>query len=150
MVDFISTKFKKRLIEPVTMLNSEKAKTNSLVSALKGLPRWLRQCRNAGLILGSGRSPGGANGNPLQYSCLRNPMDRGAWQATVHRVIKSQTWLKRLSTHLKRMDNHNTGMPQLPESIHSGSSLSGHVWNWEKYGELESLGCQSEHMQSLG
>ena len=77
MVDFISTKFKKRLIEPVTMLNSEKAKTNSLVSALKGLPRWLRQCRNAGLILGSGRSPGGANGNPLQYSCLENSMHRG-------------------------------------------------------------------------
>ena len=51
MVDFISTKFKKRLIEPVTMLSSEKAKTNSLVSALKGLPRWLSgkeptcQCR---------------------------------------------------------------------------------------------------------
>ena len=98
----------------------------------------------------SGRSPGGANGNPLQYSCLRNPMDRGAWQTTVHRVVKSQTRLKRLSTHLKTMDNHNTGMPQLPESIHSGSSLSGHVWNWEKYGELEFLGCQSEYMQSLG
>ena len=39
----------------------------------------------------SGRSPGGGNGNPLQYSCLENPMDRGAWQATVHRVAKSWT-----------------------------------------------------------
>ena len=39
-------------------------------------------------IPGSGRSPGEANGNPLQYSCLENPMDRGAWQATVHRVTK--------------------------------------------------------------
>ena len=46
--------------------------------------------RNAGLIPGSGRSPGEGNGNPLQYSCLENPMDRGAWRATVHRVAKSQ------------------------------------------------------------
>ena len=44
-----------------------------------------------GLIPGSGRSPGEGNGNPLQYYCLENPMDRGAWQATVHGVAKSQT-----------------------------------------------------------
>ena len=43
-----------------------------------------------GSILGSGRSPGEGHGNPLQYSCLENPMDRGAWQATVHRVAKSR------------------------------------------------------------
>ena len=54
---------------------------------------------DAGLIPGLGRSPGVGNSNPLQYSCLENPMDRGAWWATVHRVTKSQTWLKRLSTH---------------------------------------------------
>ena len=42
-------------------------------------------------ILGSGRSPGGVNGNPLQYSCLENPMDRGAWGATVQAVAKSWT-----------------------------------------------------------
>ena len=48
---------------------------------------------DAGLIPGSGRSSGEGNGNPLQYSCLQNPMDGGAWQATVHGVIKSQTWL---------------------------------------------------------
>ena len=42
---------------------------------------------------------GEGNGNPLHYSCLENPMDRGAWWATVHEVAKSQTWLKRLSTH---------------------------------------------------
>ena len=41
-----------------------------------------------GLIPGSGRSPGEGNGNPLQYSCLENPMDRGAWQATVHGVTR--------------------------------------------------------------
>ena len=42
-----------------------------------------------GSILGSGRSPGGGNGNPFQYSCLQNPMDREAWRATDHRVVKS-------------------------------------------------------------
>ena len=44
-----------------------------------------------GLTPGSGRSPGEGNGNPLQYPCLENPMDRGAWWATVHWVAKSQT-----------------------------------------------------------
>ena len=44
-----------------------------------------------GLILGWGRSPGEGNGNPLQYSCLENPIDRGAWGATVHGVTESQT-----------------------------------------------------------
>ena len=44
-----------------------------------------------GSIPGSGRSPGEGNGNPLQYSCLENSMDRGVWWATVHRVAKSQT-----------------------------------------------------------
>ena len=53
-----------------------------------------------GSIPGSGRSPGGEYGNPLQYSCLENPMDRGAWWATVYGVAKSQTGLKRLSTHI--------------------------------------------------
>ena len=47
--------------------------------------------RGMGLIPGSGRSPGGGHGNPLQYSCLENPMDRAAWQATVYRLAKSQT-----------------------------------------------------------
>ena len=47
--------------------------------------------RDAGSIPGLGRSPGGGHGNPLQYSCLENPMDRGAWWATVHRVAKSHT-----------------------------------------------------------
>ena len=44
-----------------------------------------------GLIPGSGRSPGGGHGNPLQYSCLENPTNRGAWWATVHMVAKSRT-----------------------------------------------------------
>ena len=56
------------------------------------------QCRpkSQGCIPGSGRSPGGGYGYPMQYSCLENPMDRGAWWVTVHRVTKR---LKQLSTH---------------------------------------------------
>ena len=64
-----------------------------------GLP-WLQMIKNlpanagdAGLIPGSGRSPGEGNGNPLYCSCLENPMDRGAWRAAVHGVTKSRTWL---------------------------------------------------------
>ena len=52
-----------------------------------------------GSIPVSGRSLGGGHSNPLQYFCLENPMDRGAWETTVHRVAKSQIQLKRLSTH---------------------------------------------------
>ena len=48
---------------------------------------------DSGSIPASGRPPGEGNGNPLQYSCLENSMDGGAWQATVHGVAKSQTWL---------------------------------------------------------
>ena len=59
----------------------------------------LRDLRDVVLIPGSGRYPGGGHGNPLQYSCPENPMDRGAWWATVYRVTKSQTQLKRLSTY---------------------------------------------------
>ena len=57
---------------------------------------------DVGLIPGLGRSLGGGHGNPLRYSCLENPMDRGGWQATVHWVSKSQTrlkWLSKYSTH---------------------------------------------------
>ena len=55
--------------------------------------------RHAGSIPGSGRSPGGGHGSPLQCSCLENPMHRRAWWATVHGVAKSQTRLNRWSTH---------------------------------------------------
>ena len=55
--------------------------------------------RGTGLIPGLGRSPGGRHGNPLQYSCLENPMDRGDWWAMVHRVTKSWTQLSQLNTH---------------------------------------------------
>ena len=54
----------------------------------------LANAGDAGLMPRSGRSPGEENGNPLQYSCLENPMDRGAWRATVHGVAKSRTRLR--------------------------------------------------------
>ena len=58
---------------------------------VKNPPANAGDIRDAGSIPRSGRCPGGGHGNPLQYSCLENPMDRGAWQATVHRVTESQT-----------------------------------------------------------
>ena len=67
--------------------------------AVKSLPVNAGDRRDLGLIPGLGRSTGGGHDNPLQYSCLENPMDRRNWQATVHRVAKSQTQLKRLSMH---------------------------------------------------
>ena len=56
---------------------------------VKNLPANARDMRDTGLIPGTGRPPGEGNGNPLQYSCLENPMDRGAWRATVHAVAES-------------------------------------------------------------
>ena len=66
-------------------------------SVVKNLPANAGDIRDAGSIPGSGRSPGEGNGNPLQYSCLENPRDRGAWWATVHGVTKS--W-PTLTTHI--------------------------------------------------
>ena len=69
---------------------------------LKNLSVSARDTRDTGSIPGSGRSSGGGHGNPLQYSCLENPIDRGAWRTTVHRLTKSRTRLKWLSTHTQR------------------------------------------------
>ena len=84
------------LLTPIILVATEA--TNFLISINRmisiGLLRWLSgkestcQAGDAGSIPGSGRSPGGGNGNLLQYSCLENPMDRGPWWATVYRVIK--------------------------------------------------------------
>ena len=62
-----------------------------MVLLVKNPPANAGDVRNTGSIPGSGRSPGGGNGNPLQYSRVKNPMDRGAWWATVHGVAKSWT-----------------------------------------------------------
>ena len=72
---------------------------SQVVLVIKNLPANAEDKRDMGLIPGSGGSLGEGYGNPLQYSCLENPMDRGAWRATVHGVTKSLTWLKRFSTH---------------------------------------------------
>ena len=66
---------------------------------VKNLPAKAGDVRDVGLILGTGRPPGARHGNPVQYSCLENPMDRGAWQVMVHRVTKSQIQLKLLTIH---------------------------------------------------
>ena len=67
---------------------------------------------DTGSVPGLGRTPGRGNGNPLQYSCLENPMDRGAWPATVHGVAKSQTQLKRLSKHSRTCTySHSPSVP---------------------------------------
>ena len=61
---------------------------------VKNPPTNAEDVKDAGSILGLERSPGVENGNPLQYSWLKNSVDRGAWQTTVHGAAKSQTWLK--------------------------------------------------------
>ena len=61
-----------------------------MAQTVKSLPA---NARDPALIPESGRSPGGGNGYPLQYSCLENPMDRGAWWATVHGILKNWTQL---------------------------------------------------------
>ena len=64
-------------------------------SVVKNACASARDAGNVDLIPGSGRSPGGENGNPVQYACLENPMGRGAWWATAHWVAKSQTQLSK-------------------------------------------------------
>ena len=68
---------------------------------VKNPPDSAGDIRDSGSIPGLGGSPGRGPGKTLQYSCLENPLDRGAWWATVHRVSKSRTGLKRLSTHTR-------------------------------------------------
>ena len=68
-----------------------------MAPVVKNLPANARDARDVGSIPESGRSPGEGNGNPLQYSCLENPMDGGAWWATVHEVAKSRTRLSNIT-----------------------------------------------------
>ena len=77
--------------------------TFQAVLVVKNLPAKARDVRHMGLIPGSGRSPGRGHSNLLWDFCLENPMDRGAWQATVHRVAQKQIHLKQLSMHACRM-----------------------------------------------
>ena len=69
-------------------------RASQVMLAIKNLPANAGDVRDVGLIPGLGRFAGGGHGNPLQYSCLKNPIDRGAWRATVLRVAKSWAQLK--------------------------------------------------------
>ena len=88
-----------------------------------GFPQWLRRkdsaCKEGDScsITGSGRSPGGGHGNPLQYPSLEKPMDRGAWRATVHMVTESWTWLKQHPFTINRVFLSNNFL-RLRSSIH--------------------------------
>ena len=86
------------LFLPSTQLSLHEKETHTHMCGLLGGTR-AEDVRDESSIPGSGRSPGGWNGNPLQYCCLENPRDKEAWRATVHRLAKSWIQLKRLSTH---------------------------------------------------
>ena len=75
-------------------------------------------------------TPGGKHGNPLQYPCLENPMDRRAWPATVQRVTKSQTWLKWLSTHRTKENHHSSRGLNRSSSSRSITLLDLHFHFW--------------------
>ena len=81
----------KQISNRETLLIYFKAWASQMALVVKNLPADAGDERGVGSIPGSGRSLAGGHGNPLQYSCLGNPMDRGAWWATVHSVTKSQT-----------------------------------------------------------
>ena len=88
-------------------------------SVVKNLPANARDLGDSNLIPGSGKSPGGGNDNPFQYSCLGNPIDRGAWQATVHGITKSHTEWKCMHRHPFPQLIHSNGpsqvmLPRLP------------------------------------
>ena len=80
---------KSRIVQTLLPCGVHVASQVALV--VKNLPASAGDTRDTGSIPGSGRSPERGNGNPLQYSCLENPMDRGAWWATVHAVAESGT-----------------------------------------------------------
>ena len=73
---------------------------------VKNLPASAGDARGVGLISGSGRWPGGGNGNPLQYSCQENSMDRGAWWATAHGIAKS--WTRLSHEHMNKCSSAGT------------------------------------------
>ena len=83
----------RRDLKVISIKLATRLQASQVALVVKNPPATAGDIRDAGSIPGSDRSPGGGHGNPLQYSCLENPMDRGAWQATAHRVAKSQTRL---------------------------------------------------------
>ena len=113
--------------------NCQCHRVNQLIKAGKkqdGLLRWLSSRRHSrwGSIPGSGRSPGEENGNPLQYSCLEDPMDRGAWRAMVHRVTELDT-TEQLNDNRDRIDQ-GVSLPGGGVEVCSGrgSTLNRAAW----------------------
>ena len=104
---------------------------------------------NAGSIPGSGRSPGEGNGNPLQYSRLENPMDRGAWQATVHGITKGRRQLSSETTIMRRSNifyhlrlyNEVPNMKPNPETVYKTNDYFDYIQN--------KLGRKGQHKYSL-
>ena len=96
---------------------------SQVVLVIKKPPADPGDVRDVGLIPGSGRSPGGGHSNPLQCSFLENPMDRGAWRATVHKVAKSQTRLKHLSTQAQM-----NGCSFVPVKLYQQKQAGGQIW----------------------
>ena len=76
-----------------------------MAPVVKNPPASSGGARDVGSIPGSGRFPGEVNSNPIQYSCLEKPIDRGAWWAKVHRVAKSQTWMS-MHAHTCKTEVH--------------------------------------------
>ena len=99
---------------------------------VKNPPANAGDIRDVGLIPGSGRSLEGGHSNPLQYSCLENPMDRGAWWATVHGVTKSQTRLSDYHFHflMTNLDSILKSITLLTKvcTVKSYGFFSSHVW----------------------
>ena len=102
----------------VPMFNTTNVFVSFLLTKLTGLPRWLSgkessaNAGDVGLSPGSGRPPGGGNGNPLQYSCLEKPTDRGAWWATVCGVTKELDTTEQLND-----DNKWGPTPQISRQL---------------------------------
>ena len=95
---------------------------------VKTLPANAGDIRERGSIPGLGRSPGGGHYNPLQYSCLENPIDRGAWQATVHKVTKSWTRLCDLACmHTSSRDLLHNIVPLTNNNVRISDLLSGWI-----------------------
>ena len=87
------------------------SRASQVTLEVKSLPANAGDIRDVGLTPGSGRSPLRGHSNPLQYSCLGNPMDRGAWWAAVHGVAQSRPRLKQLSTHACRSNSKPMAIP---------------------------------------
>ena len=85
-----------------------------MVLLVKNPPANAGDARDVSSIPGSGRSPGGGNGNPLQYCCLENSMDRRAWRATVHGVAKELDTTEQLThnTHTRKEESFLTFLPE--------------------------------------